>query len=100
MLAHIFKLVWNRRRSNILMQVEILISFLVLAGVVTVFTHHAIQMTRPIGFDYDNVWEVAPGSSLFPGTAGYDGSVVRATLEQMLVSMGEMDEVQRGVFFI
>ena len=36
MIRHLFKLIWNRKRANVLIITEILLSFLVLAGVTTV----------------------------------------------------------------
>lgn len=94
MISHLFKLVWNRRRSHALMLVEILISFLVLTSVVTVFVHHGTQMTRPIGFEYKNVWEVVSSSSAFRGRGGDDGSEARAVLQQLLDNIRAMPEIQ------
>lgn len=58
MIAHYLKLVWNRRRANTLILVEILASFLVLCAVFGVVTYYATNWRRPLGFDYRNVWTV------------------------------------------
>ena len=34
MIRHVFKLIWNRKRTNVLMMTEIFVSFLVLFAVV------------------------------------------------------------------
>lgn len=58
MIRHLFKLVWNRKRSNALLVVEIAISFTVLFGVVLVATYFADNLRRDIGYSYDDVWYV------------------------------------------
>lgn len=58
MIAHYLKLVWNRRRLNGLILVEILVSFLVLCAVFGVVAYYATNWRRPLGFDYRNVWSL------------------------------------------
>lgn len=58
MIRHVFKLVWNRKRSTGLILVEILICFLVLCGVLTSSLFVGMQWNKPLGFDYKNVWSV------------------------------------------
>ncbi len=64
MIRHLFKLVWNRRRANGLILVELLCSFLVLCGVLVGVVYNLDQWRRPLGFDYQDVWNlrVDPGS--------------------------------------
>lgn len=59
MTRHLFKLVWNRRRTNAFLALEIFFSFLVLFGVAAlgVFAWDAVR--RPLGFRWENVWTVA-----------------------------------------
>jgi putative ABC transport system permease protein len=58
MMRHVFKLVWNRKRSTGLILVEILACFLVLCGILAAGLNLAIEGSRPLGFDYENVWSV------------------------------------------
>jgi putative ABC transport system permease protein len=58
MIAHYLKLVWNRRRLNGLILLEILVSFLVLCAVFGVVAYYAGNWRRPLGFDYRNLWTV------------------------------------------
>ncbi len=58
MIRHLFRLVWNRKRANALLVVEIAISFLVLFGVVLLATFYVDNARRPIGFDPTDVWVV------------------------------------------
>ena len=65
MTRHIFKLVWNRKRSTALILVEILICFLVLCGIFASAIDLARQWGKPLGFAYDNVWVVEIGGMLW-----------------------------------
>ena len=56
MIRHLFKLMWNRKRSNFLMIVEIFFSFLVLFGISTLALYFYSNSTKPLGFKYDQVW--------------------------------------------
>lgn len=58
MIRHIFKLVWNRKRTNALIITEILVSFIVLCIVVTTVAYYLMNWRRPLGFDYSDVLEV------------------------------------------
>ncbi len=58
MIRHIFRLVWNRKRSNLLIWLEILISFLVVFAVVTGAVYYWHNARQPMGFDVTDLWEV------------------------------------------
>ncbi len=49
MIRHVFKLIWNRKRTNFLMMTEIFVSFLVLFAVVALGVYTADNWRRPIG---------------------------------------------------
>ncbi len=56
MLQHLFKLIWNKKKTHTLLMVEIWISFLVLFGVMTLISYNFKNYLEPIGFQYDNIW--------------------------------------------
>lgn len=58
MTRHLLRLVWNRKRSNLLVALEILLSFLVLTAVTTLAVFYADNYRRPLGFDVDRIWTV------------------------------------------
>jgi putative ABC transport system permease protein len=58
MIRHLMKLVWNRKRFNFLITVEIFVSFLVLFVVMMFIVYYANNYRQPLGFDYENVWNV------------------------------------------
>jgi putative ABC transport system permease protein len=59
MISHYLKLIWNRRRSNLLIMVEIFLSFLVVFGVMTLCLRYADSYRRPLGFSRQDVWAVS-----------------------------------------
>jgi putative ABC transport system permease protein len=58
MIRHLFKLVWNRKRTNALLILEIFCSFLVVFAVGTLAIYSWDNYRRPLGFDWRNVWRL------------------------------------------
>jgi putative ABC transport system permease protein len=58
MMRHLLKLVWNRKRANALIMLEIFFTFLVVFGVGTLGLYLWDNWRRPLGFDWRNVWAV------------------------------------------
>lgn len=58
MMRHLLKLVWNRKRTNALIILEIFFTFLVVFGVGTLGLYLWDNWRRPLGFDWRNVWAV------------------------------------------
>ncbi len=56
MTRHLLKLVWNRKRSNVLIAIEILLSFIVLAAVTTLAVFYVDNYRKPLGFDVERIW--------------------------------------------
>ena len=56
MFRHILKLIWNKKRMNGLIILEIFISFLVVFAVTSVCVHYALLYRHPLGFSYERVW--------------------------------------------
>ena len=50
MTRHLLRLIWNRKRQNFLLTVEIFFSFLALFGVVLCAVHYANNSRQPLGF--------------------------------------------------
>lgn len=59
MILHLLKLVWNRKRATSLLIVEITCAFLLLFAVVAVTAYVGGSYAEPLGFEYENVWNVA-----------------------------------------
>lgn len=61
MIKHLCKLVWNRKRVNFLITLEIFFSFLVVFGVIVLAVYFTDNYRHPLGFNYDNVWNITVG---------------------------------------
>ena len=87
MLRHLFKLIWNRKRANGLLIVEIFFSFVVLFGVGAVLLRFGQNYRTPLGFDSDQVWRLtiaAPNNQTMP----------RAHLDEVLRQVKALPGVQ------
>ncbi len=59
MTRHLLKLLWNRKRANLLIAIEILLSFIVLLAVSTLAVFYADNYRRPLGFDVEGIWTIS-----------------------------------------
>lgn len=64
MLQHLFTLIWNRKRASSLLIAEIFLAFVVLFGVGSLLAYYWQNYRTPLGFAYEQVWEI----DLDPGT--------------------------------
>ena len=58
MIRHLARLIWNRKRQNFLLTVEIFFSFLTLFGVVLFAVYFANNARNPIGYTIDRLWSI------------------------------------------
>jgi putative ABC transport system permease protein len=59
MIRHLFVLTWNRRRTSVLLMLEIFVTFVVLVILVTWAYWGWTSYREPLGYDLDRVWRVA-----------------------------------------
>jgi putative ABC transport system permease protein len=59
MIRHVFTLMWNRRRANGLLMLEIFLAFVVLFAVGTIGTGLWRNYRQPLGFRYADVWQIS-----------------------------------------
>jgi putative ABC transport system permease protein len=67
MIRHLLRLVWNRKRSNVLVVLEILLCFVVVFSVLLVGVAMASNAGRPVGYSTTDVWDVELGRELDEG---------------------------------
>lgn len=58
MLTHLFKLIWNKKKHNFLLIIEMLASFLVMFAVFTLLVNYYQHYKAPMNFAYKDVWAV------------------------------------------
>ena len=76
MIKHLLKMVWNRRRTNFLITVEIFFSFLVLFTVILFAVYYTDNYRQPLGFSYENLLNInvtARSAQTAPTPAGEAG---------------------------
>ena len=93
MTRHLLRLIWNRKRQNFLLTVEIFFSFLTLFGVVLLTVHYANNARQPLGFDIDRVWSISVDRKE-PDKDPVVKARHRETYRQLLMTLGEMAEVE------
>ncbi|MFT7121033.1 MAG: putative ABC transport system permease protein [Neolewinella sp.] len=54
MFSHLLKLMWNKRRANSMIFLEIFLAFIVLFGVYAFIAYNLDRYSSPLGFSYEN----------------------------------------------
>ncbi|RYF62555.1 MAG: macrolide ABC transporter permease, partial [Cytophagaceae bacterium] len=58
MIPHLFRLIWNKKKTHALLIVEIWASFMVLFGLMSLIVFNVRNYREPLGFTYQNVWAI------------------------------------------
>ncbi len=93
MTRHLFRLIWNRKRQNFLLTLEIFFSFLTLFGVTLFAVQYANNARQPLGFSIDRLWNIDVGTN----ENDEDPAVKarhRETWRQLLTALREMPQVE------
>lgn len=95
MITHLWKLIWNRKRANALVLTELLVAFLVLAGLGTSGAYFLRNYNEPLGFSIDDVWVVGVGHGVTWREQSSPEAVTLAqtTTRQLLQTVRELTEV-------
>jgi putative ABC transport system permease protein len=67
MIKHVLKLVWNRRRANRLVVIEIAAAFVVIFVLAALAMNLWSNYRRPLGFTYENIWSVTANDTTASG---------------------------------
>ena len=92
MIRHVLKIVWNRKRSNALIVMEIFLSFLVLFAVLTLGSAFVGSVRQPLGFEWQNVWDVSIEHDRAPSQIA-EGSQ-QQSIEMLMREMANMPQVE------
>jgi putative ABC transport system permease protein len=84
-------MVWNRKRVNGLLMIEIFVSFLVLFIVLTATTYYVSNYRKPLGYTIDRVWTIKVHSRL--PRKGYS-RVLSDGLRKLEMAMRDMPEIE------
>lgn len=94
MTLHLLKMVWNRKRANALLIAEIFISFIVVFAVLAAAIGFASSWTRPLGYDWNGVWDVR--MELDSDARGDDakGAASRTEVTRMMTEIRQFPQVE------
>ena len=93
MTRHLIRLIWNRKRQNFLLTVEMFFSFLTLFGVVLIAAQYINNSRQPLGFEIERVWSV----SVDRKESDQDPAVKarhRQTYEQVVMALRDLPQVE------
>jgi putative ABC transport system permease protein len=95
MIAHVWKLMWNRKRANALILAELLVAFLVLAGLGTSAAYYLRNYREPLGYSIEDVWAVDVGHGIArrEGTPPESLARAQAITRQLLQTVRELPGV-------
>ena len=92
MLRHLFKLIWNKKKQNALLIIEMFMSFIVMFAVFTMLVYSFKNYKQPVGFDYNDVWVI----TFFPPeniNASDSVAMFQNALKKTMFSMPQIKEV-------
>jgi len=92
MIKHLIKIVWKRKRANLLISLEIFISFLVLFAVILLTVYFSDNYRRPLGFGYENVWNVE--IDMNQASDDYHSAEQVETVQQLYLVLKEFGEFE------
>jgi len=93
MTRHLMRLIWNRKRQNFLLTLEIFFSFIALFGVVLFAIQFANNSRQPLGFTIDRVWSITVDRKENEEDPAVK-SRHRAVVRQLLLALREMPQVE------
>jgi putative ABC transport system permease protein len=91
MFRHLFKLIWNKKKQNFLLIIEMFVSFIVMFGIFTLIVYYYHNYKQPIGFDYENVWVASYQANPIEST---DSAVIfHDALTKMIKSFPDVEDI-------
>ena len=101
MTRHLVRLIWNRKRQNLLLTIEILCSFLVVFVVALFGLTFAVNARAPLGFETDRVWAIDVGRPRsLPGAdaAANEANAAREreVFARLLAAVRELPQVEQA----
>jgi len=99
-IRHLIRLSWNRKRSNALIMIEIFVCFLVLTGVMTGAAYYLANWHRPLGFSYENVWEVEIDYGRYDAASETDRQAIIDRMQQVRREVDGMIEVEAAALAV
>jgi putative ABC transport system permease protein len=97
MIKHLFKIIWNRKKTNFTTSLGIFISFIVLFLVTSFIIYTAKNYLAPLGFDYKDVWYI---SMDWKDCSKEEVKEILIQMENSLRSFDEIEEIAYSLAFV
>jgi putative ABC transport system permease protein len=94
MIKHLLKLVWNRKRGNLLVTLEIFVCFLVLFATVVMIGYYANNYRQPVGYEYEDVWSISTSISTIVDMERDNGGLMRKYAAAFHAALKNMPEIE------
>lgn len=94
MLEQALKLVWNRRRANRLVVVEVAAAFVVVFVLLALSLHAWSDYRRPLGFVYEDIWRVELTTEDRAGGPRVPRQATRETSDDVLAALRQLPSVE------
>jgi putative ABC transport system permease protein len=94
MIRHIFQLVWNKKRSNALLFLEIFFAFAILFLVLTWVTRNLRLFSTPLGFETENTWIVH--LDFYDAEDTLAASATKVRLREELLALPQIEAASYG----
>jgi len=92
MLRHMFKFMWNRKKRNFLLMIEIFFSFIVLLIIASMAISGTVKYLKPLGYSSENIWALNCGwSRATERLPKEEMQPIREQVEQELRSHNEIE---------
>lgn len=92
MTRHLMRLMWNRKRQNLLLMVEIFVAFLVVVAVSVTAVHFGYNSMQPLGFSHEDVWALTVQRGRVGGERSHE--VDRETFRQVIAEASNRPETE------
>jgi putative ABC transport system permease protein len=94
MIGHLFKLIWNRRRTNLLITLELLVSFLGLLVVITTACAFLNFWRQPRGFEYEDAWHMLLSMPRYVDMDEEQRAAVWTKMDQLVLLLETSAEIE------
>ena len=91
MIRHLLKMVWNRKRVNGFIMIEIFFSFIVLFIVMSAALYFFGNYRHPLGYSIERVWTIDPNPNL---TRNSHRKEQAEGMKQLLLMLKDMPEIE------
>lgn len=89
MIRHISKLIWNRKRSNLLIISEVMVTFLVVFAVIATGFYSYHKYKQPLGFSIERTWQIRLETG-----AQWQDSRDRPVLKSLVETLRQQPEIR------